>query len=213
MKILLIAFLCISCLYAKAQTTTATDVFKQMPENMLPYLTENNKLDMIDFVNANMKSEVTNRFGGNTQMLKLDSTYLKIQLNPAVMLELKLLKPSAQLKDLAEWVVCMLTTYGVKSRESKVEFYSSKWNKLDIASPITGIDFKQFLSRPDTMSIEKYNEIINNPEEYIYSASLSSTDESMTINASTTILMKEQNDILKPLFVTKRLQWDGKTFK
>lgn len=213
MKILLIAFLCISCLYAKAQTTTATDVFKQMPENMLPYLTENNKLDMIDFVNANMKSEVTNRFGGNTQMLKLDSTYLKIQLNPAVMLELKLLKPSAQLKDSAEWVVCMLTTYGVKSRESKVEFYSSKWNTLDIASPITGLDFKQFLSRPDTMSIEKYNEIINNPEEYIYSASLSSTDESMTINASTTILMKEQNDILKPLFVTKRLQWDGKTFK
>ena len=56
-----------------------------------------------------MKSEVTNRFGGNTQMLKLDSTYLKIQLNPAVMLELKLLKPSAQLKDSAEWVVCMLT--------------------------------------------------------------------------------------------------------
>ena len=107
----------------------------------------------------------------------------------------------------------MLTTYGVKSRESKVEFYSSKWNKLDIASPITGLDFKQFLSRPDTMSIEKYNEIINNPEEYIYSASLSSTDESMTINASTTILMKEQNDIIKPLFVTKRLQWDGKTFK
>ena len=36
------------------------EVFQRMPAMMLPYLTENNKLDFIDFIDSGMKAEVRN---------------------------------------------------------------------------------------------------------------------------------------------------------
>ena len=56
-------FLCLT-LTVMSQTTMR-DVFRQMPDSIVPYLTENNRLDFIDFIDSNMKAEVTNAFGGN----------------------------------------------------------------------------------------------------------------------------------------------------
>lgn len=104
-KFLMFIVLLTTCLCVKGQIQTIDKIFVQMPDSLMPYLTKNNKLDMIDFVKANMKSEVNNRLNGTSVMLTLDSTYLKIQMNPAVNIEMKLLKPAGQLVDSAEWVV------------------------------------------------------------------------------------------------------------
>ncbi|MBR6998224.1 MAG: DUF3256 family protein, partial [Prevotella sp.] len=40
------------------------DLFKAMPDSLMPYLTKNNRLDMIDFMEANMKAEITNQLEG-----------------------------------------------------------------------------------------------------------------------------------------------------
>ena len=39
---------------ASAQELKMRDVFKQMPDSLLPYLTQNNRLDFIDFMDSNM---------------------------------------------------------------------------------------------------------------------------------------------------------------
>ena len=46
---------------AAAQTVTMAEVFKQMPDSLMPYITHNDRLDMIDYLDAGMKAEVTNR--------------------------------------------------------------------------------------------------------------------------------------------------------
>lgn len=212
-KFLMFIVLLTTCLCVKGQIQTIDKIFVQMPDSLMPYLTKNNKLDMIDFVKANMKSEVNNRLNGTSVMLTLDSTYLKIQMNPAVNIEMKLLKPAGQLVDSAEWVVCMLKTLGNNGSESEVDFYTSKWNKLDINSPFHEINQSDFLFRPDTMSIEEYNEAIDKPNAYMYSANLSNKDESMILWISTTILPTEQKSIIKPTLRSKRLLWNGYMFK
>ena len=45
------------------------DVISTMPDSLAPYLTENNRLDMIDFKEANMKAEVHNAFEGKTELM------------------------------------------------------------------------------------------------------------------------------------------------
>ena len=50
-----------------AQSTeepTMAALFKAMPDSLMPYLTKNNRLDMIDFMEANMKAEITNQLEG-----------------------------------------------------------------------------------------------------------------------------------------------------
>lgn len=190
-----------------------SEVFSQMPDSLLPYLTKNNKLDMVDFVNANMKAEITNKLDGLSTMVSLDSTYLKIQMNQAVTLEMKLLQSAELLPDSSQWVVCLLKTIGCSGSESRVEFYSSKWTKLDIKSPLDGISINDLLVKPDTMSISKFNEVVSNPNAYMLSANLSESDNSINIKATTTLITTEQKDALNPLFCNKKLYWNGYLFK
>ena len=49
---------------------TVRDLLKSMPDSVIPYLTENNRLDMIDFMESNMDAVVTNTLGGKSQLLQ-----------------------------------------------------------------------------------------------------------------------------------------------
>lgn len=213
MRILSICVLLMISLSLSAQKICMADVFAQMPDSILSYISKNNRLDMIDFMKAEMKAEVTNKLEGKTTMLQLDSTYLKIQLNPAVLLEMKLLKPSFALPDSASMVVCMINTFGTNGSESKIEFYSSKWHKLHLEDPLMSIEQKDFLVRPDTMSIERFNDAVSQPDAYLFSASLSKDDESLTLTPSTTLLITEKQKIVNSLITTKKLYWNGNLFK
>ena len=120
-------FLCLT-LTVMSQTTMR-DVFKQMPDSIVPYLTENNRLDFIDFIDSNMKAEVTNAFGGKSEMQKLTDDYLSLHLNAAASIEMRLLDVKEPV-DSASRIVCLVSTLGSDVRESKVAFFSLKWKPL-----------------------------------------------------------------------------------
>ena len=52
------------------------DVFKQMPDSLIPYLSSNNRLDFIDFIDSKMDAEVANSLGGKSRMQKLTDKYV-----------------------------------------------------------------------------------------------------------------------------------------
>lgn len=91
------------------------DVFSQMPDSLLPYLSHNNKLDLIDFVESGMESQVTNSFDEKTRLLKLTPDYLLLQASDMSTVQLKLLRASAAHPDSTTAVVCMVSTYGTAS--------------------------------------------------------------------------------------------------
>ena len=51
-----------------AQGLALRDAFRQMPDSVMPTLTQNNRLDCLDFLDAGMKAEVRNRLGGTSVM-------------------------------------------------------------------------------------------------------------------------------------------------
>ena len=120
-------FLCLT-LTVMSQTTMR-DVFRQMPDSIVPYLTENNRLDFIDFIDSNMKAEVTNAFGGKSEMQKLTDDFLSLHLNAAASIEMRLLDVKEPVDSVSR-IVCLVSTLGSDVRESKVAFYSLKWNPL-----------------------------------------------------------------------------------
>ena len=54
-----------------AAQQTISEVFREMPDSLLPTLSKNNRLDMLDFMASGMKAEVTNRLGGRSEMTAL----------------------------------------------------------------------------------------------------------------------------------------------
>ena len=132
MRKITLLFCLLLALELSAQTAIR-DLLKSMPDSVIPYLTENNRLDMIDFMESNMDAVVTNSLGGKSQLLKLTDQYASIKLSEASSVAMRLLDVSTPVDSLPQ-ILCLVRTYGTDIRESSIEFYSLAWRPLPTAN-------------------------------------------------------------------------------
>ncbi|MBR1447184.1 MAG: DUF3256 family protein [Prevotella sp.] len=111
---------------AAQKPQTIRDVFHTMPDSLAPYLTTNNRLDMMDFMDARMKSVVTNSLDGQTEMLALTDDSLSVRLNSCVLLDLWFVPVDTGR------VVALRRTYQVSDRQHQVveERFTPDWRPL-----------------------------------------------------------------------------------
>ena len=116
----------------QAQTLKARDVFREMPDSILPYLTENNRLDMLDFMDSHMKARVQNKFEGYSEMMTLTDDSLTIRMSSVLRLTLRLLSSATEV-DGSRQVICLERTVGNSSeiKQTVCTFYSVLWRKMD----------------------------------------------------------------------------------
>ena len=76
-------------LITPAIAQTVREAFKAMPDSLVPYLTANNRLDLMDFMDAKMKAVVTNLLEGQTEMTFLSDDSLSIRMSDALTIEMK----------------------------------------------------------------------------------------------------------------------------
>jgi len=127
------------------------ELFKQMPDTLLSTLSENNRLDMIDFIDSKMKAEVTNLLNGQSEMLALTDDSLCVRLSDALTIRMLLLKQE-EVTDSCEEVICLAQTFGTDSLSlhTKIEFYTPQWRKLDARPHLSLTDEK----RIETMNVQ-----------------------------------------------------------
>ena len=146
---------------ASAQDLMIRDVFKQMPASLLPTLSENNRLDMLDFMASNMKAEVTNLLGGKSEMTLLTDSTLAIRMSTALQVELLLLMP-ADTDDKNSQVICLIETFGRDSLslESQVRFFTLSWERLNDPPQLSASDM-------NTISFKKMQTILKKDDEIL----------------------------------------------
>jgi hypothetical protein len=105
--------------------TNMSDLLKAMPDSLTPYLSANNRLDLIDFKAAGMKAEVSNALDGKTTLTTLTDRYALMALSEASKMEMLLLDKAAS------QVLCVVSTYGMDIQESVVRFYTTDWQPLE----------------------------------------------------------------------------------
>ena len=115
--------------YSAAQSLK--EVFKQMPDSLMPYLTQNNRLDFIDFMESNMKAEVSNLTGGTSEMTALTDDSLSIRMSEALRVDMLLLdldEPVDSIRQVIVYVETFLadSVYG----ESVCKTYSVDWQPV-----------------------------------------------------------------------------------
>ena len=205
-RLLLIAVLfCAMPLFAQNMKS----VFIAMPDSIAPLLSQVNKEDCVDFLDSNMKAEVTNRFGGKTEMKVLTDDYVLMQTTPGSTLEMKLFPVNDSTK-----VVCMVKTVCASACDSEIRFYASDWSKE--------LSMDDFLQRPDVEAFylpqdsitEEYTLTRKKADMDLMKASLSKNDASLTFIYTTPEYMnKEDKEKLLPSLRKEPivLQWqDGK---
>lgn len=139
MKRLLFSFLLLlSAAWASAQTDI-NNVFVYMPDSLLPLLTRNDRLDLLDYHKAGMEARVTNLMGGTTTLLERNDTTICLQLTTV-----------------SRWRITIVTdTFGaVRYRITKTFFLPEEWQReewYDPESEQDKLDPSKTLSEPPAL--------------------------------------------------------------
>ena len=150
-------------------------VFIAMPDSIVPLLTQVNKEDCVDFLDSNMKAEVTTRFGGTAEMKVLTEDYVFLQTTPSSTLEMKLLPVNDSTK-----VVCMVKTVCASACDSEIHFYTSDWKgKMAVGDFLQKPEQEAFYLPNDSVTEESVL-IRKKADMYLMKASLSKEDASLT---------------------------------
>ena len=115
-----------------------------MPDSLMPYLTGNNRLDFIDFMDSNMKASVSNQTGGNSEMTALTDDSLSIRMSDALRVDMMLMIVETFLTD---------TIYG----ESVCKIYTVDWQPVTKDVPFNEAQ-KDRLSRLNLQNILKWDD-------------------------------------------------------
>ena len=143
---------------ASAQELKIRDVFKQMPDSLMPYLTANNRLDFIDFLDSNMKAEVTNMTGGTSEMTALSDDSLSIRMSDALRVDMLLVTLDEPIDTIRQLVV-VTETFLVDSLygEAVSHTYTTDWQPVMVDIPFNEAQ-KRRLEYLNVQNILKWKE-------------------------------------------------------
>lgn len=129
---------------ASAQDLKISEVFKQMPDSLMPYLTANNRLDFIDFMDSNMKAEVSNMTGGTSEMTALTDDSLSIRMSDALRVDMMLMNLDEPVDSIHQ-VIVFIETFLTDSiyGESVYKTYSVDWQPVTKSVPFNEAQHKR----------------------------------------------------------------------
>ena len=164
MKVILvtIGFWLLAFCSASAQDMKIADVFRQMPDSLMPYLTENNRLDFIDFLDSNMKAEVRNKLGGTSEMTSLSDDSLSIRMSESSRIDMFLMTLDEPI-DTIKQVVVVIETFMVDSvyGQSTVKYYAPNWNRLSQQPPLNEAQEKKIRKNALQNILKREEDLLN----------------------------------------------------
>ncbi len=117
-----------SILPAQAQITS-TQAFSTAPRKVLPLLSEDTRLDMIDYYNSNMTTASDNDLGGRSRITSLSPEQLTVQLTDANTCQLSVLPGSKN------QLIALITTVKSPTPDSRMAVYLPDWSR-DVTSTV-----------------------------------------------------------------------------
>ena len=172
----------------------AKTCFTNMPDSLSPLLTAVNRADFIDFLESKMKAEVTNRFGGKSEMTELTPDYIRVQVTPQSTWQMKLLSVNDSTR-----LICTVSTVCAPACDSSIRFYTTDWKPLTDHSFITLPVMSDFLITPDSASIYEFDEASRSADILLMKVDMNKENTELAVTLSTPDYMsKETAEKLKP---------------
>lgn len=174
------------------------DLWLTMPDSIIPYLSINERLQLIDYNNLYVKATITNKLHGGCRMDTLTSNYMHVHLTPSSSIEMRLL-PYAK----SDSILCMVKTYGEESKESQIFFYDQNWDLLPIQIAVPAVHDKP---KPLT------NNVIYPSDPIMTWMSLDINDDILVIHWSTTMIADTEKKDINTNILQTTIKWNDKTF-
>lgn len=118
------------------EARTAADFFVSAPDEVLPLLPQNTRLDMLDYFSSGLATPSPNATRGRARIMLNEPTKLQAELSRDSNIQIALF-PAER-----DTVVAVIETVLTPVADSSVSFYDTSWNLLALAMPsLTPLDF------------------------------------------------------------------------
>ena len=187
------------------------EIWKSMPDSMLPYIDRNHRQEMTDFIAMGLKGDVDNLLQGKSIMDTLTQSYIHVTLNESAIMQLRRLPFNG-----GDSLVCVVRTWKGPVMESEVSFYNQDWQALDTHSMIESGSLQalvpSLLVRPDTMSLSRFVELKGKFDPAMVNARLLVDSDDLEVTLSipehNSAIINELNAVVR----LTRLKWDGEKY-
>ena len=161
-RFLLMALFAMLIGQASAQDMKIRDVFCQMPDSLMPSLSQNNRLDFIDFMDSNMKAAVRNQLGGMSEMTALTADSLSVRVSDALQVDMLLMTLDEPV-DTIQQVVVFKETFLTDSvyGDTTVRYFTPDWQIVTKVIPWSDQQRRR-IEHLDLKNILKWNDDIIN---------------------------------------------------
>ena len=174
-------------------------IWVEMPDTLVPYLNKSLRTELADYITMRMKSEVINSLHDTTRIEKLTNDYICVWLNDASKLEIKRLDDSN---------IAVVQTLNGPKAESKLMLFSKEWE----AKPFE-LDCAPVFEKTDSMSQQRYNELLSMANVMLCELELSENDNSLTIKYDVPLLSPADKKDVSIILKQRKLNWNGYLFK
>ena len=183
------------------------DYWVAMPDSVVPYLNKTKRTEMVDFYQMGVKAETFNLLQGATTLDSLTASFADVTLNPTARIQLSLLPTTG-----GDTLICMSRTYYGEAPETTVSFYDSQWRPIPSAGLLPTVQPESLVQRPDTMTVERYDDLFRLVDPMMTYALMSSGGQELTFFLSTPMVTKKEKMALEAILVQRKLKWDGEKF-
>lgn len=198
--ILIIAVMTLS-LGASAQVKMA-DVFRTMPDSIVRLLTNNDRMDLLDFAESNMTAKVTNRLDGKSTLNILTDDYLHLTVTTLSSLQMRLFP----LSDGRQAVVVVKTVAG-PAKDSVLKIYTADWGEqLDVKQHVAAPSLDAYWAKPLDEMTEEELQIVRQLDPVLIQISMSAERNGLLFQRSFGMLAKadqpQAEKLLRPIEVS-----------
>lgn len=203
MRKILLLFVVFAC--AVLQGAAAQDMrslFLNAPDEVFRLLTKNNRADCVDYLDASMKAQVSNKLGGTSVLNQLTGEYMYLEDSGNSWVEARLL-PYGN-----DTIICMVRGVKAEVADSRVVFYDLMWNPLSTEPLLSEPAIADFFVSADSASV--YTEKC---DMYLVKYSLSPKEDVIVAEYTMPGYMNDGDAaVVLPLLRSLSFRWNGKRF-
>ena len=119
-----IFLLSVALLPLASTARTIADLFAIEPGNIFPLLTRTMRLDMVDYYNSGQQVALQNNLTGESELVELDSTYLKVKTSGSRVVEMQMRKVGK------DTVITVIETVMTPVPDSRLTQWNSHWQRF-----------------------------------------------------------------------------------
>lgn len=208
-KLLVLSLLTLCTLTVDAKSMV--DIWKAIPDSLMPYVDRKHRTEMVEFIRIGLKGDVDNLLGSKSTMDSLTSNFIQVRASEAMMMQIKRLPRQG-----SDSILCVVRTWFGPVKSSRIQLYTENWKPIEqdaLGNRSLDSMLPVFISRPEGMSEDKFNELKISFDFLLPYASLVSYADDLQLSVSNPLPSQERNidfERVKKLII---LKWNGNIFK